>query len=125
MPKIRSGNVSSQTKGYISNANSAMGQQRTNRMHQRQKAAMATSLGSFQQSQNDCKVLRSPTTTTEKPEKFRSLYTGSGEAVLPPRTESPHPAACENHRSPSEGRDPMHESKPECVLRPTASEWKA
>ena len=47
MPKMRKGKVMSHTKGYITRASNAMGQHKTNRMHQRKKAAMATSLTNF------------------------------------------------------------------------------
>src|ERR1700674_811135 len=43
MPTRRNGNVSNHTNGYSTRASSASGQHRMNRMHQRKKAAMATS----------------------------------------------------------------------------------
>src|SRR5690242_5748911 len=110
MPKIRSGNVSSHTKGYITSAKSAIGQHRTKRMHHKKKAAMATS---FVSSSSQRPALSQPPpftyTTTEKAEKFRSLCTRSAEAVLRRTKESPHLAAYGNHRSQSKAHGPKHE----------------
>src|SRR5207302_11476124 len=45
IPTMRNGNSKSQTNGYAISASIARGQQRTNRMHQRKKAAMGVLLG--------------------------------------------------------------------------------
>lgn len=71
------------------------------------------------------KLPRSLATTMEKPEKFQSLDIRSAEAVLQLRTESPHPGAYENHRFPSEGHAPRHESSREFGLQPAVGVWKA
>src|SRR5437899_1994844 len=43
MPRMRNGNSMSQTNGYSTSPSSASGQHRTNRMHQRKKAAITGS----------------------------------------------------------------------------------
>src|SRR5437867_9102309 len=102
-----------------------MGQHRTNKIHHRKKAAMATSFGSLRESTSHKtrSSHRSDTATTEKTEKFHSRDIRSAEAVLQRTTESPRPAAYGNRRFPNEGRAPRRESSQACGLRPAASGW--
>src|SRR6516164_8812239 len=111
----------------MTRASNAIGQHKTNRMHHRKKAAMATSLRNFESSRRaPARSFRlSQTLTTGKAEKFHPRGIRSVRDALPPTTESQHQAACANRRSPNAGRAPEHESMPGYDLRPVAAVWKA
>src|SRR5207253_7598931 len=90
-----------------------MGQHKTNKMHHRKKAAMATSLRNFSPSQRTpARSFRlSQTTTTGKAEKFHPRGIRAIPDALPPTTESPHQAGCASRRSPNARRVPEHRSE--------------
>jgi len=94
IPRMRNGSVRSQTMGYSTSASSASGQQRMNRMHQRKKAAIATSLGKagarsiFEMTATEASPLSiyeigsSEVSLTLKPFSLKRLATETGTSAL-------------------------------------------